>query len=79
MTHGSEENYINAADWWRGLSNNHRWSSTDIPDFHPHFHLNNDVGKLSRLMVATRKYRETMTCRIIEGMPDSVLYAKGSG
>jgi hypothetical protein len=30
-----------------------------IPDFHPQFHLNNDAGKLSRLMVATRKYKET--------------------
>jgi hypothetical protein len=26
-----------------------------IPDFHPQIHLNNDAGKLSRLMVATRK------------------------
>jgi hypothetical protein len=30
-------------------------------------------------MVATRKYKETMTCRLAEGRPDSVLYAKDSG
>jgi hypothetical protein len=88
MTHGSEENYINAADklcvgWaftgvdrWRGLPNNRLRNSADIPDFHAWFHLNNDAGKLSRLMVATHKYRETMTCRLIEGRPDSVLYAE---
>jgi hypothetical protein len=40
---------------------------------------NNDAGKLSRLMVATRKYKETMTCRLAEGRPDSVLYAENSG
>jgi hypothetical protein len=34
---------------------------------------------LSRLMVATRKYKETMTCRLAEGRPDSVLYAEDSG
>jgi hypothetical protein len=68
--HGSEENYINAADKLRvgsaftgidrrtGLPNNHLQNSADIPDFHPRFHLNNDAGKLSRLMVATRKYKE---------------------
>jgi hypothetical protein len=39
---------------------------------HTPFHLNNDAGKLSRLMVATRKYKETMTCRLAEGRPDSV-------
>jgi hypothetical protein len=45
----------------------------------PRFHINNDVGKLSRLMVATRKYKETMTCKLAEVSPDSVLYAEGSG
>jgi hypothetical protein len=42
----------------RGLPNNRLWDSVGIPDFHPQFHLNNDAGKLSRLMVATRKYKE---------------------
>jgi hypothetical protein len=91
MTHGSEENYINAADklhvGWafkgvdrrRGLPNNRLQNSADIPDFHPQFHLNNDVGKLSRLMVATRKYKETMTCKLTEGRPDLVLYVEDSG
>jgi hypothetical protein len=69
MTLGSKENYINAAatkretsfhglDCWRGLPTNRLWDPTGIPDFHPSIHLNNDAGKLSRLMVATRKYRE---------------------
>jgi hypothetical protein len=66
-------------DQRRGLSNNQLWDSADIPDFHPRFHLNNDAGKLSRLMVATRKCKETMTCRLAEVRPDSVLYAEGSG
>jgi hypothetical protein len=93
MTLGSEENYINAADKLRvgrastgvdrrrGLPNNRLRNFTDIPDLHPRFHLNNDAGKfrLSRLMAATRKYKETMTCRLAEGRPDSVLYAKDSG
>jgi hypothetical protein len=43
----------------RGLPNSRHRDSAGIPDFHHHFHLNNDVGKLSRLMVATRKYKET--------------------
>jgi hypothetical protein len=91
MTLGSEENFINAVDklrvgrastgvdWGRGLPNNRLWNFTDIPDFHPRFHLNNDAGKLSRLMVATHKYKETMTCRLAEGRPYSVLYAEDSG
>jgi hypothetical protein len=70
MTLGSEENYINVADklrvGWastgvdqrRGLPNNRLQNSADIPNFHPRFHLNNDADKLSRLMVATRKYKE---------------------
>jgi hypothetical protein len=33
-----------------------------MPDFPPQLHLNNDAGKLSRLMVATRK------CKEIHGM-----------
>jgi hypothetical protein len=91
MTLGSEENYINEADKLcvgrasigidrrRGLPNNRLRNSTDILDFHPRFHLNNDAGKMSRLMVATRKYKETMTCRLVEGRPDSVLYTEDSG
>jgi hypothetical protein len=69
MTLGSKENYINAAatkrevsfhrlDYWRGWPNNHLRDFAGIPDFHPRIHLNNDAGKLSRLMVATRKYKE---------------------
>ena len=42
----------------RGLPNNHLWDPAGIPDFHPQIHLNNDAGRLSRLMVATRKYKE---------------------
>jgi hypothetical protein len=68
MTLGSKENYIIAAatkhetsfhrlDCWRGLPNNHLWDPAGIQDFHPRIHLNNDAGKLSRLMVATRKYK----------------------
>jgi hypothetical protein len=91
MTLRSEENYINAAnkqhverasigvDRRRGLPNNRLQNSADIPDFHPQFHLNNDAGKLSRLMVATRKYKETMACRLAKGRPDSVLYTEDSG
>jgi hypothetical protein len=91
MTLGFEENYINAADKLRvgqastgvdrrrGLPNNRLRNFADIPDFHPQFHLNNDTGKLSRLMVATHKYKEIMTCRLAEGQPDSVLYAEDSG
>jgi hypothetical protein len=41
----------------RGLPNNHLWDHAGIPDFHPQILLNNDAGKLSRLMVATRKYK----------------------
>jgi hypothetical protein len=91
MTHGSEENYINAVDKLRvglaftgvdrrrGLPNNRLRNSADIPDFHLRFHLNNDAGKLSRLMVATRMHKETMTCRLTKGRPDSVLCAEDSG
>jgi hypothetical protein len=43
----------------RGLPNNRLRDPDGIPDFHPLFHLNNDVGKLSRPMVATLKYKET--------------------
>jgi hypothetical protein len=68
MTLGSKENYINAAatkhemsfhrfDCWRGLPNNPLQDPAGIPDFHPRIHLNNDAGKLSRLMVATSKYK----------------------
>jgi hypothetical protein len=69
MTLGSKENYINAAatkreasfhrlDYWRGRPNNRLRDPAGIPDLHPRIHLNNDAGKLSRLMVATRKYKE---------------------
>jgi hypothetical protein len=69
MTLGSKENYINAAapkremsfhmlDCWRGLPNNRLQDPAGIPYIHPRIHLNNDAGKLSRLMVATRKYKE---------------------
>jgi hypothetical protein len=68
MTLGSKENYIIAAarkyemsfhmlDCWRGLPNNHLRDPAGIPGFHPRIHLNNDADKLSRLMVATRKYK----------------------
>jgi hypothetical protein len=43
----------------RGLPNNHLRDPAGIPDFHPRFHLINDACKLSRLMVATRKYKKT--------------------
>jgi hypothetical protein len=91
MTIGSKENYINAADKLRvgraftgvdqrrGLPNNRLRNFADILDFHPRFHLNNDADKLSRLMVATRKYKETMTCKLVKGRPDSVLYAEDCG
>jgi hypothetical protein len=42
----------------RGLPNNRLRDPAGIPDFHPQIHLNNDAGKLSRVMVATRKYKE---------------------
>jgi hypothetical protein len=69
MILGSKENYINAAatkretsfhrlDCWRGLPNNGLRDPAGIRDFQPRIHLNNDAGKLSRLMVATRKYKE---------------------
>jgi hypothetical protein len=45
-------------DWRRGLPNNQLRDPVGIPDFHPQIHLYNDAGKLSRLMVATRKYKE---------------------
>jgi hypothetical protein len=45
-------------DQRRGLPNNHPRDPAGIPDFHPQIHLNNDACKLSRLMVATRKYKE---------------------
>jgi hypothetical protein len=75
MTLGSKENYIHAAatkrgggggwastgiDRRRGLPNNHLWDPTGIPDIPPQLHLNNDAGKLSRLMVATHKCKEIL-------------------
>jgi hypothetical protein len=40
------------------MPNNPLRDPAGIPDFHLQIHLNNDVGKLSRLMVATCKYKE---------------------
>jgi hypothetical protein len=68
MTLGSKENYINVAatkreasfhrlDCWGGLPNNRLQDPAGILDFHPRIHLNNDARKVSRLMVATRKYK----------------------
>jgi hypothetical protein len=68
MTLGSKKIYINAAatkreasfhrlDYWRGLPNNYLRDPAGIPGFHPRIHLNNDTDKLSRLMVATHKYK----------------------
>jgi hypothetical protein len=71
MTLGSKENYINAAAIYasdelpQALTGGEAYLTTifgnpaGIPDFHPRFHLNNDACKLSRLMVATHKYKET--------------------
>jgi hypothetical protein len=47
-----------SVDRRRGLPNNHLRNLAGIPDFPPQFHLNNDAGKLSRLMVATRKCKK---------------------
>jgi hypothetical protein len=43
-------------DYTRGLPNNRPRGPAGIPGFLPRIHLNNDAGKLSGLMVATRKY-----------------------
>jgi hypothetical protein len=68
MTHGSEENYINAAeklqvgwaftgvDQRRGLPNNPLQDQAKNLDSIPWVHLNSNASKLSRLMVATHKY-----------------------
>jgi hypothetical protein len=68
MTRGSEENYINIAkklrvewaftcvDQWRGLPNNPLQNRAGNLDSIPRVHLNSNVSRLSRLMVATRKY-----------------------
>jgi hypothetical protein len=42
------------------MPNNRLRDPAGIPDFHPQIHLNNDANKLSRLMVATRKYKENL-------------------
>jgi hypothetical protein len=47
-------------DCWRGLPNNHPRDPARIPGFHPRIHLKNDAVKLSRLMVATRKYKANL-------------------
>jgi hypothetical protein len=51
------ETSFHRLDYWRGLPNKRLWDPAGIPNFHPRIHLNNDAGKLSRLMVATRKYK----------------------
>jgi hypothetical protein len=68
MTHGSEENYINASeklrvgwaftgiDQRRGLPNNPLWDQTENLDSIPRVHLNSNASKLSKVMVATGKY-----------------------
>jgi hypothetical protein len=38
------------------MSNNHLWDQAENLDSTPRVHLNSNAGKLSRLMVATRKY-----------------------
>jgi hypothetical protein len=43
-------------DRWRGLPNNHLQGQAKNLDSTPRIHLNSNVGKLSGLMVATRKY-----------------------
>jgi hypothetical protein len=48
------------------MPNNRLQDLAGIPDIHPQIHLNNDAGKLSRLMVATRKYKrndDMQACR----------------
>jgi hypothetical protein len=39
------------------MPNNRLQDPAGIPDFYPQIHLNNDASKLSRLMVATHKYK----------------------
>jgi hypothetical protein len=41
---------------WRGLPNNQLRDQAENLDSTPRVHLNSNAGKLSRLMVATRKY-----------------------
>jgi hypothetical protein len=38
------------------MSNNHLWDQAENLDSTPRVHLNSNAGKLSRLMVAIRKY-----------------------
>jgi hypothetical protein len=68
MTHGSKENYVNVAEklrvGWaftgvnqqRGLPNNPLQDQSENLDSIPQVHLNSNISKLSRLMVATRMY-----------------------
>jgi hypothetical protein len=67
MTRESEENTtlqrktkcsmsFTGVDRWRGLPNNHLRDQAKNLDSTPRVHLSNIAGKLSRLMVATRKY-----------------------
>jgi hypothetical protein len=68
MTRGSREKYIIAVeklcvawaftgvDQWRGLPNNHLQDQAENLESAPRVHLNSITDKLSRLMVATRKY-----------------------
>jgi hypothetical protein len=49
---------LTGVDRRRGLPNNRLRDPAGIPDLHPRIHLNNDAGKLSRLIVATHKCKE---------------------
>jgi hypothetical protein len=67
MTRGSKEIHhcneklsvawtFTGIDRWIGPPNNHFRDQDENLDSTPRVHLNNNAGKLSRLMVATRKY-----------------------
>jgi hypothetical protein len=49
---------VQDVDRWRDLPNNHLQDQAKNLNVTPRVHLNSNVGKLSRLMVATRKYGE---------------------
>jgi hypothetical protein len=51
------ETSFHRLDYWRDMPNNRPWDPAGISDFHPRIHLNNDTDKLSKLMVATHKYK----------------------
>jgi hypothetical protein len=54
------ETSFHRLDYCRGMPNNRPRDPAAIPNFHLRTHLNNDAGKLSRLMVATRKYKGSL-------------------